>query len=561
MSVNTSDANGDIKVTPAMRDYVADRDATSQETIYTTSNGVPVEHPYRVQRAGVAGPLLLQDFHLIDLLSHFDRERIPERVVHAKGSGAHGFFECTDGLEDLCVADLFKKGSKCPLTVRFSTVGGESGSNDLARDPRGFSVKLKTQEGNWDMVCNNTPVFFLRDPAKFPHFIHTQKRDPETHLTGADDATAFWDYLSQNPESIHQVMILMGDRGIPDGWRHMHGYFGHTLKIVNKDGDWVYAQFHWISDQGIKTLTQEEAATKSPDYGQKDLYDAIKRGDFPSWTLKVQTMTQAQAEEAWAQKRINVFDLTHVWPQAEYPLRTIGRMVLNENPKNYFAEVEQAAFNPSHMVPGIEPSADPVLQGRLFSYPDAHRHRIGANYQQLPVNAPVVPYHMANFQRDGQMAYYNQGSRPAYLASIQPIGFRDRAVDLNKVHGRFEGEAVSFLSEIRPEDFNAPRKLWEKVFSDESRARFIKVVAGHMSTVRDKEIIRRQIAIFREVSDELAKGLEEATSVKGYDGISGLTFNGTHNGMHQDGKKAANNMNYSEEIVFDNGAPTPARAR
>jgi len=392
----------------------------------------------------------------------------------------------------------------------------------------------------------------VRDPAKFPHFIHTQKRDPATHLTGSDDSTAFWDYLSQNPESIHQVMILMGDRGIPKGYRFMHGYYGHTLKLVNKDGEWVYAQFHCISDQGTATFTQEEAAKESPDYSQKDLYQAIDKGDFPSWTLQVQTMTQKQAEELWAEKKINVFDLTHIWSHKDFPLRKIGKFTLNQNASNYFAEIEQVAFNPAHMVPGIEPSADPVLQSRLFSYPDAHRHRIGANYQQLPVNQPAVPYKMANFQRDGNMAFYNQGGRPNYLSSIDPISFKDRKYDVNEVHGKFTGEAVRFLSEIRPEDFNAPRALWQKVFNDEQRERFIKVVSGHMSTCTKDEIIKRQIAIFREVSPDLGEGLEKATGIKGYPGVEGLVFNGTHNGF---GKKQGANGLPLESQNLDNGAP------
>jgi catalase len=321
---------------------------------------------------------------------------------------------------------MFEEGKECPITVRFSTVGGESGSHDCARDPRGFSVKFKTDEGNWDLVANNTPVFFLRDPAKFPHFIHTQKRDPSTHLTHADDSTAFWDYLSQNPESVHQVMILMGDRGIPDGYRFMHGYLGHTVKLVNKNGEWVYCQFHMLSQQGTRFLTQGESTTKSPDYAQKYLYSAIEAGDYPKWSLEVQTMSAKEAEELWEKQKINVFDLTHVWPHKQFPLRKVGELTLNENAKNYFAEIEQVAFNPAHLPPGIEPSADPVLQSRLFSYPDAHRHRIGVNYQQLPVNSPRVNYRMANFQRDGSMAFFNQGSRPNYISSIEPIHFRER---------------------------------------------------------------------------------------------------------------------------------------
>ncbi|KAF2454070.1 catalase-like domain-containing protein [Lineolata rhizophorae] len=545
--------NGDL-----YRDYNDDKNATSQDTLYTTSNGVPYPHPYETQRAGENGPLLLQDFHLVDLLSHFDRERIPERVVHAKGSGAHGFYRTTDPLDDLCLADIFKAGKMCPITIRFSTVGGESGSHDLARDPRGFAVKFRTDEGNWDMVANNTPVFFLRDPAKFPHFIHTQKRNPATNLSGADDSTMFWDYFSQNPESIHQVMILMGDRGIPDGYRHMHGYSGHTMKLVNKNGDWVYAQFHMKSKQGAKFITQADSATKSPDYSQKDLYYAIERGEYPGWDVSVQIMKPKEAEELWEKQKINVFDLTHIWPQGQFPLRKVGEFYLNENVKNYFAEIEQVAFNPSHMIPGIEPSADPVLQSRLFSYPDTHRHRIGTNYQQLPVNQPRVPYRLANFQRNGQMAFYNQGSRPNYLSSIEPISFRNRSIDLNKLHGHFIGEAIAFLSEIRPEDFNAPRALWEKVFDDGAKARFVSNVSGHMANCSEKEIIKRQIGIFREVSEDLASRIEKATGVKGYPGISSLRFNGSHNGMAKDESlRPANGMTSKVGLsaTDNNGAP------
>jgi len=368
----------------------------------------------------------------------------------------------------------------------------------------------------------------------------------------------FWDYLSQNPESIHQVMILMGDRGIPDGYRFMHGYSGHTMKLVNKQGEWVYAQFHFKSKQGAKFLTQEEAATKGLDYSQKDLYYAIEQGDVPGWDVCIQTMTAKESEDLWENERINVFDLTHVWPQAKFPLRKVGEFYLNENVKNYFAEIEQATFNPSHMPPGIEPSADPLLQSRLFSYPDTHRHRVGVNYQQLPVNAPRVPYRMANFQRDGSMAFYNQGSRPNYLSSIQPISFRNRSVDLSKTHGHFSGYAITFLSEIRKEDFRFPRTLWEKVFDDGARERFIKNVSGHMSKCKDKEIIKRQIGIFREVSEDLASRLEKATGVKGYPGISGLRFNGTHNGMAKDESlRVANGMTSKVglSITGNNGAP------
>ena len=508
--------------------YEADRNAPSTQTLYTTSNGTPVPHPYETQRAGANGPLLLQDFHLIDLISHFDRERIPERVVHAKGSGAHGTFTCTNPIDDICQADFMAhKGKQCPVTVRFSTVGGESGSHDCARDPRGFAVKFRTDEGNWDNVANNTPVFFLRDPAKFPHFIHTQKRHPATHLTHADDSTMFWDYASQNPESVHQFMILMGDRGIPDGYRHMHGYTGHTLKLVNKAGEWVYAQFHMKSQQGTKFITQEDSHNYGPDYSQKDLFFAIEKGEFPKWSLEVQTMTARQAEELWEKQKINVFDLTHVWPQKQFPLRKIGEFELNENAKNYFAEIEQVAFNPAHMLPGMEPSADPVLQSRLFSYPDTHRHRVGVNYQQLPVNQTRTAFHHGNFERDGSMAFYNQGSRPNYLSSIDPIQFRERTVDLDRVHGQFINDKVTFLSTIKPEDFNAPRALWERVFDEDAKKRFIGNISGHMANCQGEEILKRQIAIFREVSDDLATRLEKATGIKSPYRVADMSFNGT----------------------------------
>jgi len=557
MSGNGNSHNGSsngVKSGDLFRDYADDRNAKSEDVVYTASNGVPYPHPYEAQRAGNNGPLLLQDFHLVDLLAHFDRERVPERVVHAKGAGAHGYYKTTNSLEDLSMAEIFKEGKTCPVSARFSTVGGESGSHDCARDPRGFSVKFRTEEGNWDFVGNNTPAFFIRDPAKFPEFIHTQKRGEATHLTSADDSTRFWDYASQNPESVHQFMILFGDRGIPDGFRKMHGYHGHTHKLVNKNGDWVYAQLHMKSKQGTGFITQEDSQKYSPDYATKDLYQAIEKGDFPGWDVMVQTMTAKEAEELWEKQKINVFDLTHVWPQGQFPLRKVGEFFLNENVQNYFAEIEQIAFNPAHLVPGIEPSADPVLQSRLFSYPDTHRHRIGTNYQQLPVNAPRVPYRFGNFQRDGAMAFYNQGSRSNYLSSIQPISFRERSVNLDKVHGHFIGEAISYLSEIRPEDFNAPRALWEKVFDEPARERFISNISGHMETCTEKEIIKRQIGIFREVSEDLASRLEKSTGIKGYPGISELQFNGSHNGMAKDAKLRSANGQQSQRND-SNGAP------
>ncbi|KIM76875.1 hypothetical protein PILCRDRAFT_825870 [Piloderma croceum F 1598] len=482
---------------------------------YTTSNGAPVSEPYAAQRVGQLGPLLLQDFHHIDLLAHFDRERIPERVVHAKGAGAHGYFEVTHDISDVTSATLFKSvGTKCQATVRFSTVGGESGSPDTARDPRGFAIKLKTEEGNLDWVFNNTPVFFIRDPAKFPHFIHTQKRDPQTHLKDAD---MFWDYLSQNPESIHQVMILFSDRGTPDGYHQEHGYSGHTYKLTSEDGSFVYTQIHVRADGGFKTLTNEEAgklAGENPDYGIQGLFNSIEAGKFPSWTVYIQTMTPDQAEKF----RYNVLDLTKVWPHGEFPLRPIGKLVLNVNVQNYFAEIEQAAFSPSHTVPYIEPSADPVLQSRLFSYPDTHRHRLGVNYQQLPVNAPVVP--VANFQRDGPATYNNQGARPNYQSTIAPLSYNGKkgAIDggardqeREAKHENWVAGAYRDLSVVTELDFEQPRALWSKVFDETAKAHYVSNVAGHLGGVKSAEIKARQLSVFAAVdqglSDRIAKAI------------------------------------------------------
>ncbi|KAF9004656.1 catalase [Cyathus striatus] len=463
--------------------------------VYTTSSGAPVNEPYSAQKAGQNGPLLLQDFHHIDLLAHFDRERIPERVVHAKGAGAHGYFEVTHDLSDITSQSLFKgTGKKVRATVRFSTVGGESGSADTARDPRGFAIKLRTEEGNWDWVFNNTPVFFIRDPAKFPHFIHTQKRDPQTHLKDAD---MFWDYLSQNPESIHQIMILFSDRGTPDGYHQMH--------------------VHLRVDGGFKTLddaTAGKLAGENPDYGIESLFNSIESGKFPSWSVYIQTMTPEQAESF----RYNILDLTKVWSHKEFPLRPIGKLVLNENVQNYFAEIEQAAFSPSHLVPYIEPTADPVLQSRLFSYPDTHRHRLGTNYQQLPVNAPIVP--VANFQRDGPSLFVSQGNRPNYQSSIQPLTYAGRKgtidghvrdTERQAKHENFIGGAWRDLSEITELDFEQPRALWSKVWNDAQREAYVNNVAGHFKNVKSKTVQARQLSVWAAVdqglSDRIAKAV------------------------------------------------------
>ncbi|PWN25377.1 catalase-domain-containing protein [Jaminaea rosea] len=491
---------------------------------YRASNGAPVAHPYESQRLGPKGPLLLQDFHLVDLLSHFDRERIPERVVHAKGGGAHGVYRTTHPIPHLSRAHIFAEKRECPVTVRFSTVGGESGSPDAARDPRGFSVKMRTEEGNMDWVFNNTPIFFLRDAAKFPHFIHTQKRDPQSHLTHGDDSTHFWEYVGQDPEAIHQMLYLFGDRGRPKTWRHMQGYSGHTFKFANADG-WHYCQIHILSDQGVENFEDDdEADAASPDVHQKDLYEAINRGEYPTWTVKYQIMTPQQALE----ESVNVLDLTKTWPRAKYPLHELGKIELNQNVQNYFAEIEQVAFNPAHLVPGFEPSADPVLQSRLFSYPDTHRHRIGANYQQLPVNQNVVKDQF-NFQRDGAMAFYNSGNRPNYLSSLDPPRTQKREVYLEKL-AQHEGHEITYLSGIVDGDFDQAQALWNKVMDEAQRNRVKQRVAGHMKTCTDKGVLARAITVWHQVDAGLAQHLAKENGVTSYEtDITKCSFLGSHN--------------------------------
>jgi catalase len=381
------------------------------EGFMTSDAGRPVGDNQNSMTVGPRGPIVGDDFLLFEKMAHFNRERIPERVVHAKGSGAYGTFTCTNpDMAKYTSAKLFEtKGKQTPLLIRFSTVGGEKGSADTERDPRGFSIKFYTEEGNWDMVGNNTPVFFVRDPLKFGDFIHTQKRDPETNLKSP---RMMWDFWSLSPESLHQVTILMSDRGTPDGYRHMNGYSSHTFSMINAKNELFYVKWHFKTKQGIKNFTGEEAdqmRAKDMDHSQRDLFQAIEKGDFPKWSVKVQVMSEADSKTY----HINPFDLTKVWPHADYPLIDVGEMELNRNPKNYFAEIEQAAFEPRNVVPGMGFSPDKMLQARLISYPDAHRYRLGGNYQSLPVNMPKCPF--ATYNRDGTMALGdNGGNSPNY---------------------------------------------------------------------------------------------------------------------------------------------------
>lgn len=366
------------------------------KTILTTAAGAPVPDDNNSISVGPRGPLTYDNHYLFEKLAHFNRERIPERVVHARGTAAYGTFTVTKSLKDYTIASFLQNvGQQTEVFLRFSTVGGGQDSSDYARDPRGFAVKFYTSQGNWDMVGNNTPVFFLNDPIKFPDFIHSQKKDARTNLPNPSNAFEFW---ANNPQSLHQMTILMSDRGIPLSYRHVHGFSSHTLSFYNAKGERFWVKWHFKTNQGIKTLTNEEAARMPANGAQKDLVEAIDRGEFPSWRVEVQIMTEAEARTY----RINPFDLTKIWPYKDFPVIEVGKLELNRNVNNYFAETEQVAFAPSNLVPGIGASPDKMLQGRLLAYQDAHRYRIGANFNQIPVNAAKCPVN--HYQRDGAFA-------------------------------------------------------------------------------------------------------------------------------------------------------------
>ena len=444
----------------------------------TTSSGAPLGDNEHSLTAGVRGPLLMQDYQLIDKLAHFVRERIPERIVHAKGAGAFGYFETTHDLSALTKAHLFGKvGRRTPLVARFSTVGGERGSADAERDPRGFAVKFYTEEGNYDVVGNNTPVFFIRDPFKFPDMVHTHKRNP---ASGLKDHTAFWDFFSRSPEATHQVTVLFSDRGIPANHRHMHGFGCHTYRWVNARGEGVWMKYHFRTEAGIKNLTSEAAAVlagSDPDHASRDLWNHIAGGGVAAWKVEVQIMPEADAERY----RIDPFDVTKVWRYQDYPLRPLGRMVLDRNPANNFADMEQVAFSPSNLIPGIKPSPDKLLQGRLFSYPDAHRYRLGANFQQIPVNRAQVPVH--NHFRDGAMTVDGNGGG---VANYHPNSFagpvarpdaREAPLALSGVAAR-----TPYPQENRCDDFEQAGLLWQVLKPDE-QTRLVRNLAGHMNGV------------------------------------------------------------------------------
>jgi catalase len=415
----------------------------NSERKLTTASGIAVSDNQNSLSAGPRGPLLLQDFHLIEKLQHFNRERIPERVVHAKGSGAYGQFVVTKDIQKYTKAKIFDAiGKMTDIFVRFSTVGGEKGSADTERDPRGFAVRFYTEEGNWDLVGNNTPMFFIKDPIKFPDFVHTQKRCPKSNLKSPEMMFDFW---SKAPESLHQVTMLFSNRGTPDGYRHMDGFGSHTFSLINSEGSLYYVKWHLKTQQGIKNLSAARAtdlAGTDPDYAQRDLFEAIGRGDFPKWKLMLQVATEKELVEWESRTGWNPFDLTKVWPHADFPRVEVGIIELNKNPDNYHSHVEQVGFSPANVVPGMGYSPDKMLQGRLFAYHDAQLYRLGANHQQLSVNSPRCPVH--NQQRDGLMALNNGAddlnydpviSMQDYNTNSEPV---EEGISLSGKIGRFD---------------------------------------------------------------------------------------------------------------------------
>ena len=428
----------------------------------TTISGMPVADNQNSITAGPRGPVLMQDFHLLEKMAHQNRERIPERTVHAKGSAAYGTLTITHDITKYTKARALQKGKKTDAFLRFSTVAGERGAADAERDVRGFALRFYTEEGNWDIVGNNTPVFFLRDPLKFPDFIHTQKRHPRTNMRSP---TAMWDYWSLSPESLHQVTILMSDRGLPQSYRNVDGFGSHTYSFVNDKNERHWVKFHFKTMQGIKNWTNAEAAQKvahDRETHQRDLFDSIERGDFPKWTFFVQIMPESDVDKHW----YNPFDLTKVWPHVDYPLLEVGILELNRNPKNYFAEVEQAALAPSNIVPGIGHSPDKVLQARIFSYADAHRYRVGVNAHQLPVNRPraeVNDYHI-----DGSMRLEGKPYPDAYY---EPNSFDGPLEDhsYGEPPLRITGGATRYDHRDGSDDYRQPGELFRLMTADQKQ--------------------------------------------------------------------------------------------
>lgn len=469
----------------------------------TTTAGAPVADNQNSITAGARGPVLMQDYQLIEKLAHQNRERIPERVVHAKGWGAHGTLTITGDISRYTKAKALQPGATTEMIARFSTVAGEMGAADAERDVRGFALKFYTPEGNWDLVGNNTPVFFIRDGYKFPDFIHTQKRHPKTNLRSP---TAMWDFWSLSPESLHQVTILFSDRGLPVGVRNMNGYGSHTYSFINAQNERFWVKFHFKTVQGHKHWTNAEAADvvgQSRESTQEDLFGAIARGDFPKWKMQVQVMPELDADKT----PYNPFDLTKVWPHADYPVIDVGILELNRNPENYFTEIEQVAFSPSNIVPGIGFSPDKMLQARIFSYADAHRYRLGTHYEHLPVNAPKCPVH--HYHKDGAMRFFGQmtGNTDAYYEPNSFNGAVENPAFLEPPL-KISGDAERYNHRVGNDDFCQPRALFE-LFNAGERARLFSNLAEAMASVPE-EIAERQMKLFDQVHPEYGAGVRAA---------------------------------------------------
>ncbi|MBX7257710.1 MAG: catalase [Candidatus Hydrogenedentes bacterium] len=477
------------------------------ENRLTTAAGIPVSDNQTSITAGERGPVLLQDHYLIEKLAHFNRERIPERVVHAKAAGAYGTFTVTKDITPYTKAKLFSEvGKQTEVLGRFSTVAGEKGSADTVRDVRGFALKFYTEEGNWDMVGNNTPVFFIRDAVKFPDFIHSQKRDPQTNLRSE---TMQWDFWSLVPESLHQVTILFSDRGIPKGIAYMNGYGSHTYSFINARNERYWVKFHFKTQQGIQCMSAEEAdriAGEDPDYHTRHLFDAIARGERPKWTLYVQVMPEMDAETyKW-----NPFDLTKVWSHADYPLIEVGVLELNRNPENYFAEIEQSAFSPANVVPGISFSPDKMLQGRIFAYADAHRYRLGGNHEMLPVNCPHAAK-ASNHFRDGAMCFgKNGGGSPNY----EPNSFGGPKADASYAEPPLKicGDASRYEQKRGvDDDYVQPGNLFRLLPADEQK-RLIASIVGSLKKA-PKDIQERMVGHFRRADPAYGEGIAKGLGI------------------------------------------------
>jgi len=469
----------------------------------TTDAGIPVTSDEHSLTVGPDGPILLQDHYLIEQMANFNRERIAERQPHAKGAGAFGHFEVTNDVSAYTKAAVFQPGTKTETLIRFSSVAGERGSPDTWRDPRGFALKFYTSQGNYDMVGNNTPVFFLRDPMKFQHFIRSQKRRADS---GLRDHDMQWDFWTLSPESAHQVTWLMGDRGIPKTWRNMDGFSSHTYMWVNASGERFWVKYHFKTAQGIEFLTQAEAdriAGEDADYHQRDLFEAIKRGDYPSWTLKMQIMPFEDAKTY----RFNPFDLTKVWPHGDYPLHEVGRLTLNRNPTDFHAEIEQAAFEPNNLVPGIGLSPDKMLLGRVFSYADAHRARMGVNYKQIPVNRPRVPVH--SYSKDGAMRVENV-SDPVYAPNSKggPKADPERFPYVEKWEASGEFIQAAYTLRSDDDDWSQARTLVRKVMDEAARNRLVSNVVGHLKNGVSTPVLTRAFEYWRNIDNEIGDRIE-----------------------------------------------------